>query len=160
MRAMTKESLAILVEQARSFLDRQWDAFESQDRKIAGLFALSTGLITIVPTIVSSFGEGSIGWRLTPFALSGVAYLAALYLHWMAYRPGDVHLIGNARAYLERWAVLGEEDVLRWTLLDLAVQQENNERELDLKRRRLNGAAVAVAAEAIFLVAGTLTVAA
>ena len=48
---MNTEGLTILVDQARAFLDRQWDAFESQDKKIAGLFALATGLVTLVPTI-------------------------------------------------------------------------------------------------------------
>lgn len=80
MRGVTKESLAILVGQGRAFLDRQWDAFESQDRKIAGLFTLSTGLITVVPTVVSTFSDGTIGWKLIPFAISALAYLAALPL--------------------------------------------------------------------------------
>lgn len=51
----TESSLTILVSQGRSYLDRQWDAFESQDKKIAGLFALATATITLVPTIVSAF---------------------------------------------------------------------------------------------------------
>ena len=155
---MTRESLTILVTQARAMLDRQWDAFESQDRKIAGLFALATGLVTVVPTVVSTFGDGGIGWKLIPFAASAMAYAIGLPLHWLAYKPSEVHLIGNARAYYDGWMGFSEEDVLRWTLFDLAAQQEANDELLAEKQQRLGQASAAVALEAIFLVAGVLTV--
>jgi hypothetical protein len=154
---MSRESLAILVEQGRSFLDRQWEAFDSQDRKIAGLFALATGLITGVPAIVTAFGPNAVGIRVIPFALAAVAYLVSLPLHWLAYRPSEVHVIGNARAYYDEWLGFDEEDVYRWTLLDLAQQQEANGRELDEKMMHMRRAAIAVAAEAVALVTGVLT---
>lgn len=155
----TESSLTILVSQGRSYLDRQWDAFESQDKKIAGLFALATATITLVPTIVSALAAEDLGWRLTPFCLAAVAYLAAAGLHWAAYQPSEVHLIGNARAYYEAWLGLNDEDVLRWTLLDLAQRQEANELLLDTKATRMRFAATAVAFETLFLFVGVVTVA-
>ncbi len=155
---MTKESLGILVEQARSFLDRQWDAFESQDRKIAGLFALSTGLITIVPTIISTFAADGTGWNVIPFALAAASYLAGLVLLWNAYRPSDVRLIGDAAAYYDEWLKFDEEEVWRWTLLDLSQAQAENQESLDVKRRQMTDAAIAVAIEAAFLFLGAILI--
>ncbi len=147
---MQKESLSILVAQARSFLDRQWEAFESQDKKIAGLFGLATGLITIVPTIVSTFGHPDIGWKLVPFALSAAAYLGALPITWSAYRPSEINLIGNARQYYEGWLELSEEEVLRWTIFDLANRQDAKDLLLARKQTLLGYAAILVATEAVF----------
>lgn len=154
---MSKESLAILVSQAHGYLNRQWDAFESQDKKIAGLFALATSLITIVPTVLGAFGEEGVGWKLIPFAVAASAYVVSLPLHWLAYRPSEVHLVGNAQAYQETWLELSEEEVLRWTVFDLAERQTLNDRQLAEKQARLNQAAIAVAAEAVALVVGVLT---
>lgn len=73
--------------------------------------------------------------------------------------PSEVHLIGNARAYYEAWLGLNDEDVLRWTLLDLAQRQEANEHLLDTKATRMRFAATAVAFETLFLFVGVVTVA-
>jgi len=78
-------------------------------------------------------------------------------LHWLAYRPSEVHLVGNAQAYQETWLELSEEEVLRWTVFDLAERQTLNDRQLAEKQARLNQAAIAVAAEAVALVVGVLT---
>ena len=122
MRAMTTESLRILVDQAKTFLDRQWDAFESQDRKIAGLFGVSTAIVTVVPAFVTAFGREISGWESVPFAAAATAYLVALFLYWQAYRPSEVHSIGNARGYYEEWIGFSEEEVLRWTLASQSVR--------------------------------------
>lgn len=156
---MSVASLTILVAQARAFLDRQWDAFESQDRKIAGLFALATGLITLVPTIVSAFAAEELRWRLVPFGMAAVAYGVAAWLHWLAYRPSEVHHFGNARTYVEEWLASDEERVLELTLYDLARAQEANDDLLSAKSKAMRAGAAAVAVEAGLLLTGVLAVA-
>lgn len=155
---MTKESLAILVAQGRAFLDRQWDAFESQDRKIAGLFTLSTGLITVIPTLLSALSRDAIGWSAVPFAFAAVCYLVGLVLHWQAYRPSEVRLIGDAGAYYSDWLAFDDSEVMKWTLLDLAQAQAENRLALETKQTQMRDAAIAVALEAGFLFLGTLFV--
>ena len=156
---MSTEGLRILVDQARGFLDRQWDAFESQDRKIAGLFGVSTAIVTVVPAFVTGFGRGISEWELIPFLAASATYVVSLYLHWQAYRPSEVHSIGNARAYYEEWTDFSEDEILKWTLLDLAQQQDANTANLETKEKRMRSAAVAVGAEAVFLALGALLVA-
>jgi hypothetical protein len=155
---MTKESLQLLVQQAQSYVSRQWDAFESQDRKIAGLFTLSSGLITLVPTVLSNLGADNIDLRLIPFALASGAYVIAIPLHWLAYHPSEIYVAGNAAVYTQGWMELSEEDVLRLTLFDLAELQAKNDVKLLEKQRSLTRAAAAVAFEIVFLIAGILSV--
>lgn len=155
---MSKESLQLLVDQAQSYLARQWDAFESQDRKIAGLFTLSSGLITLVPTVLSNLGAEGVEFRLIPFALASAAYIISIPLHWLAYHPSEIHVVGNATAYTQGWMELSEEEVLRLTLFDFAELQAKNDAKLLEKQRALTRAATAVALEIIFLVAGILSV--
>ncbi len=110
---MSTEALRVLVGQGRAFLDRQWDAFESQDRKIAGLFGISTAIVTVVPAFVTAFGGEITAGESAPIVAASVVYAVALYLHWLAYRPSEVHSIGNARAYYEQWTNFTEDEVLR-----------------------------------------------
>ena len=151
-------ALRLLVEQSKGLLNRHWDAFESQDRKIAGLFTVATSLVAIVPTIVAAFDNDGVGWRFIPFGVGLSAYLLGLPLHWLAYNPSDVRFIGNARAYEQGWLELSEEEALRWTLLDMARQQEINDNLLGRKERWLRYASIAVGVEVSTLVVGVLIV--